>query len=102
MMDAVKSIEWWLEREGPDCVPVIEIGVSSDVRSLREDMAGAADEIERLRAVLALIASFGGKCLFSYTRGPDGDQAYREGSHAAWEQAANISRAAISSGKLGT
>jgi hypothetical protein len=49
-------------------------------------------------ATLTLIASFAGKCLFSNTRGPDGDQAYREGSHAAWEQAADLASRALTNG----
>ena len=56
-------------------------------------------EIERMRAALTLLAGFGCKCLFSNTRGSDGDKAYREGSHAAWEQAADIANSALTNGK---
>lgn len=54
-MDVVKRIEWWLNREGPDCVPVLQVAALVGVVELREDMAAAADEIERLRAGLTTI-----------------------------------------------
>jgi hypothetical protein len=67
-------------------------GVEAGLR--REFLARA----ERAEAALTLIAGFGGKCLFSNTRGSDGDQAYREGSHAAWEDAAHIANTALING----
>lgn len=56
-MDPAKALAWWLEREGPDCVPVIEIGSSMEVRSLREDIDNAIDEITLLRNQLDRVAS---------------------------------------------
>lgn len=53
------------------------------------------DKIELLRAALTLIAAFKGRTLFSYTRGDDGDSAYREGANAAFEQAADIAQSAL-------
>jgi hypothetical protein len=47
-------LDWWREQEGPNNVPDIQIGVGSIVRDLRMDIAGATDEIYRLRAACRL------------------------------------------------
>ena len=52
------------------------------------DIAALLAEVERLRAALRLIAAHGGKTLL-------GDGRYDEGAHAAFENMADIARAAI-------
>ena len=57
-------------------------------------MRDAADEIERLRGTLVLIAARSGQTLISAT-GSDCDAFYSRGANAAFEQASELAQTAL-------